>query len=54
MLFVDVVGNAGKALPEQIAAIGAKLGVMFGLTTTTPFKLDVPFQKPPPVVLYPP
>jgi len=28
----DVVGNIGAAVPEQIGAIAAKVGVMFGVT----------------------
>jgi hypothetical protein len=32
MPLVDVVGNAAKAAPEQIAATGVNVGVMFGLT----------------------
>jgi hypothetical protein len=32
MPLVDVVGNAAKTPPEQIAATGAKVGVTFGLT----------------------
>ena len=32
MPFSDVVGNAVNAVPEQIAATGLKVGVMFGLT----------------------
>jgi len=28
----DVVGNIGAAVPEQIGAIAAKVGVMFGIT----------------------
>ncbi len=32
MPFSDVVGNADNAPPEQIAATGAKVGMMFGLT----------------------
>ena len=32
MPFVDVVGNADKAAPEQIAATGLKVGVTSGLT----------------------
>ena len=31
----DVVGNIGATVPEQIAAIGAKLGVTFGVTVTS-------------------
>ena len=30
--FSDVVGNADSVPPEQIAATGLKVGVMFGLT----------------------
>ena len=30
----DVVGNADSAAPEQIAATGLNVGVMFGLTVT--------------------
>ena len=30
--FVEVVGNTGDAAPAQIAAIGAKVGVTFGVT----------------------
>ena len=48
---MDVVGSVGKTPPEQIAGIVEKLGVIFGLTTRTPFTLVVPFQKPPPVEL---
>ena len=29
---MDVVGKADNASPEQIAATGVKVGVMFGLT----------------------
>ncbi len=29
---MEVVGKADKASPEQIAATGVKVGVMFGLT----------------------
>ena len=32
MPFSDVVGNAAKAAPEQIAATGLKVGVTSGLT----------------------
>jgi len=32
MPFSDVVGKADSASPEQIAATGVKVGVMFGLT----------------------
>ena len=32
MPLFDVVGNAASAAPEQIAATGVKVGVMFGLT----------------------
>ena len=32
MPFVDVVGNAASAAPEQIGATAVKIGVMFGLT----------------------
>ena len=32
MPLLDVVGNAPKAAPEQIAATGVKVGVIFGLT----------------------
>src|SRR5437899_1927233 len=32
MPLVDVVGSAVKVAPAQIAATGAKLGVMFGFT----------------------
>ena len=32
MPLIDVVGNAAKAPPEQIAATAAKVGVTFGLT----------------------
>ena len=28
----EVVGNAARAAPEQIAATGVKVGVTFGLT----------------------
>jgi len=28
----DVVGNTGAAVPEQIGAIAAKVGVTFGIT----------------------
>jgi hypothetical protein len=34
MPFSEVVGSTGAAAPAQIAAIGAKVGVMFGLTVT--------------------
>ena len=30
--FMDVVGSAAKAAPEQIAATGLKVGVIFGFT----------------------
>ena len=30
--FSDVVGSADSVAPEQIAATGLKVGVMFGLT----------------------
>ena len=30
--FIDVVGNADKAAPEQIAATGLNVGVTSGLT----------------------
>jgi hypothetical protein len=30
----DVVGNGASVAPEQIAATGVNVGVMFGLTTT--------------------
>ena len=30
---LDVVGNAASVAPEQIAATGVNVGVMFGLTT---------------------
>ena len=30
--FNDVVGNGVNAVPEQIAATGVKVGVVFGLT----------------------
>ena len=29
---LDVVGNADNAAPEQIGAIGAKVGIRFGFT----------------------
>src|SRR5260221_8966257 len=32
MPFSDVVGNAANTAPEQIAATGLNVGVMFGLT----------------------
>ena len=32
MPLVEVVGRADNAAPEQIAATGAKVGVMFGFT----------------------
>ena len=32
MPFSDVVGKADKVTPEQIAATGLKVGVIFGLT----------------------
>ena len=32
MPLFDVVGNAARAAPEQIAATGVKVGVTFGLT----------------------
>ena len=47
----DDVGSIGKVPPAQIAGIVEKFGVIFGLTTRTPFTLVVPFQKPPPVEL---
>ena len=31
----DVVGNTVAAVPEQIGAMAAKLGVMFGVTVTS-------------------
>jgi len=31
----DVVGNTGAAVPEQIGAIAAKVGVTFGVTVTS-------------------
>jgi len=31
----DVVGNVGATVPEQIGAIEAKVGVMFGVTVTS-------------------
>ena len=34
MPLVDVVGNAGAVVPEHIAAIAAKVGVIFGSTVT--------------------
>lgn len=47
----DVVESVGKVPPAQITGSAEKLGVIFGLTTMTPFTLVVPFQKPPPVEL---
>ena len=35
MPFVEEVGSVGKALPEQIAGIVEKVGVIFGVTVTT-------------------
>jgi len=35
MPLIDVVGNTGAAVPEQIGAIAAKVGVMFGLIVTS-------------------
>ena len=32
MPFNDVVGNADKVAPEQIAATGLNVGIIFGLT----------------------
>ena len=32
MPLIDVVGNTGAAVPEQIGAMAAKAGVMFGVT----------------------
>jgi len=32
---IDVVGNTGAAVPEQIGAIAAKVGVMFSATVTS-------------------
>ena len=32
MPLVEVVGNGANTAPEQIAATGLKVGVMFGLT----------------------
>ena len=32
ILLVDVVGSGASVLPEQMAATGLKVGVMFGLT----------------------
>ena len=52
--FVEVIGKAGKALPAQMAEIGEKTGVMFGLTIISPFRFVAPFQNPPPDGLYPP
>jgi hypothetical protein len=54
MAFVDVVGKAFKADPAQMAATELNVGVMFGLTKSTPFTFVVPFQNPPPAALYPP
>ena len=34
MPLVDVVGKGANPAPEQIAAMGLKVGVMFGLTIT--------------------
>jgi hypothetical protein len=34
MPFVDVVGNTGAALPEQIGATAAKVGVVDAFTVT--------------------
>jgi hypothetical protein len=34
ILLLDVVGKADNAAPEQIAATGLKVGVMFRLTVT--------------------
>jgi hypothetical protein len=34
ILFVEVVGSACNDAPEQIALIGAKVGVKLGLTVT--------------------
>ena len=31
---IDVVGNGDNSAPEQIAATGLNVGVMFGLTVT--------------------
>ena len=52
--FVDVVGKAFNAPPAQIAATALNVGVMFGLTISTPLTFEVPSQKPPPDALYPP
>jgi len=35
MPLIDVVGNTGAAVPEQIGAIAAKVGVTFGVTVTS-------------------
>jgi hypothetical protein len=32
ILFVDVVGSIGAAVPEQIGAIASNVGVMLGVT----------------------
>ena len=32
---IDVVGNTGAAVPEQIGAIAAKVGFMFGVIVTS-------------------
>ena len=32
MLLLEIVGSAGIISPEQIGAIGVKVGVLFGLT----------------------
>ena len=35
MPFIDVVGNTGASVPEQIDAIAAKVGVTAGVTVTS-------------------
>ena len=52
--FIDVVGNALKAAPEQIAGTAANVGVTFGSTTKVPLTFTTPSQNPPPPALNPP
>ena len=40
MLLSEVVGNAAKAPPEQIAATGLKVGVAIGLTVMVNVVVD--------------
>jgi len=52
--FKEVVGKAFIADPAHMALMGLNVGVTFGFTIKVPFTFVVPFQNPPPVVLYPP